>query len=100
MSDIRVVNTFDLRALARKAGPGKAPGIRFMESLDPEGLHTLEIALGFMNDAAEHRCKGFAKMPGTNEPCEFEIDVLVTDFVRLAEADVLLARVDTKEKNQ
>lgn len=92
-TDPRVLNTDDLRVLWRKAGPGKRPSKEFIDSIDPEGLHVLSPVLAFHNDGAEHRGLGMAKMPGTNEPTEFEIDVLVSDFTRLKSAEALLAHI-------
>lgn len=93
-SSIRVINTPDLLVLWRKAGPGKRPGAQFMNRLDPEGLHTLQVVLPFMNDGAEHRLMGYAKVEGTDEPVEFEIDMLTADFNRLRTADSVLAEGD------
>lgn len=92
--DTRVINTPDLRLLWRKAGPGKRPPKEWMDSLDFEGIHTLYVVLPFMNDAMEHRCRGFAKKVGSDEGYAFEIDITVRDFNLLTTAESALARAE------
>lgn len=92
--DIRVINTPDLIVLWRKAGPGKRPSSEFMNRLDEDGLHTLMITLAFMNDGAEHRLVGFAKTKGSDEPVQFEIDMLASDFNQLMTAERALAQME------
>ena len=92
MTGQRVVNTPDLNVLWRKAGPGKRPSRSFMESLDFEGVHVVWVEVPFMNDAAEHRLRGYAKIKDSDEPVLFQMDMLTSDFNRLMKASDLLAQ--------
>lgn len=91
-SETRVISTHDLKVLWRKAGPGKRPAKQFIDSLDPQGTHTLHVLLPFHNDGFEHRCRGFAKVPDQVEGVMFELDVLVKDFESLQTAEQFLAQ--------
>lgn len=96
--DTRVINTPDLNVLWRKAGRGKRPSKEWLDTLDPQGVHTLYVVLPFMQDGVEHRCRGFAKVAGREEGVEFEIDLLVVDFNRLQRAETLLAQARAQEE--
>lgn len=93
MVDNKVVSTNDLIELIRTANLqrfNRRADHDIPERLDPEGVHIVARVLAFMNDGFFHRCRVFAKVPGSDEPIEFWLDVRSEDYEKLSDPSTVL----------
>lgn len=99
MSDLKVCNSQDLITLCHRAIACKfnrQVDVDQIKALDLDGLHLVSVLLPFHNldhaAVAHHRCMLYIKVQGSNEPLDgLILDVAVSDFDRLTDAEKVLA---------
>lgn len=87
---MKVVNTETLKTLQHRAAKNqfnRQVSETFLDNLDAEGLHLVNVVLPFHNadfaSIPHHRCEILAKFTGQDDPTVVMLDVATDDFEAL-----------------